>query len=167
MMTATILFIIFFVIIVLPDVIWPPPPCPRCNDIGSTQNEPCIRCQGPRSGLVAALDAKAPLQEPVNTVAATGSTETLPDITSNTVHRLTLDANCTLTFPTAGAGKSFTLVLVQDATGSRTVTWPGTVKWSGGVAPTLSTGAGKIDYLTFMCTDGTNWAGFVAGLDMR
>jgi hypothetical protein len=41
------------------------------------------------------------------------------------------------------------------------------VKWPGGAAPTLSTGAGKIDYFSFICTDGTNWAGFTAGLDLR
>lgn len=107
------------------------------------------------------------LVERVNTVGAAGASQTLPDGPTATIHRLTLTANCTLTFPTAAAGKSFTLVLVQDATGSRTVTWPGTAKWAGGTAPTLSTGANKIDYLTFVCTDGTNWAGFVAGLDLR
>lgn len=34
---------------------------------------------------------------------------------------------------------TFILKLVQDSGGSRTVTWPGTVKWPGGVAPTLTT----------------------------
>jgi hypothetical protein len=48
------------------------------------------------------------------------------------------------------------------------VTWPATiVKWPGGTAPVLSTGINKIDYLTFTCTDGTNWAGFVSGKDVR
>lgn len=101
--------------------------------------------------------------ETVNSVAATGATETIPDITTATVHRLTLDANCTLTFPTAGAGKSFTLVLIQDATGSRTVTWPAEVKWAGGTTPTLTTTAAKKDVFTFLCADGTNWLGFTSG----
>lgn len=101
--------------------------------------------------------------ENVNTVAATGSTETLPDVTVATIHRLTLDANCTITFPTAAAGKSFTVILIQDATGSRTVTWPGTVVWPAGTAPTLTTTATKRDVFTFMCADGTNWLGFTAG----
>lgn len=119
------------------------------------------------TGLQTALDAKAPLTEAINTVAATGSTETLPDVTTATIHDLTLDANCTLTFPTAAAGKSFTLLLTQDATGSRTVTWPASVKWASATAPTLSTGAGKKDLLAFVCINGTNWIGTLAALDVR
>lgn len=111
----------------------------------------------------AALDAKALNVEAVNTVASAGATETLPDVGTATIHRVTLDAaNCILTFPTAAAGKSFTLVLVQDATGSRTVTWPA-VLWPANTAPTLTTTAGKRDVFTFVCVDGTNWLGSVAG----
>jgi hypothetical protein len=111
-----------------------------------------------------ALDAKAPKQESVNTVASSGSTETIPDpTTAESISRITLDANCTFTFPTAGAGRSFTLILIQDGTGSRTVTWPGTVKWPNATAPTLTTTANKIDVFTFLCADGTNWLGFAAG----
>jgi hypothetical protein len=104
--------------------------------------------------------------ETVNTVAASGAAQTIPDVTTATLSNITLTAACTLTFPTAAAGKSFTLVLTQDATGSRLVTWP-TMKWPGGVAPILSTVAGKVDVVSVMCVDGTNWMGFVAGLDVR
>jgi len=118
--------------------------------------------------LASVLAAKALAQESVNTVAASGATQTIPDpVTAQTISRITLSANCTFTFPTPAAGKSFTLVLVQDATGSRSVTWPASAKWAAGTAPTLSTGVNKIDYLSFVCTDGTTWAGFVAGLDVR
>lgn len=112
-----------------------------------------------------ALAAKSPLQENVNAVATSGATQTIPDVTTATLSRITLSANCTFTFPTAAAGKSLTIVLVQDATGSRTVTWPGTVKWPGGTAPTLTTAAAKTDAFTFLCADGTNWLGFTAGLN--
>lgn len=101
--------------------------------------------------------------ENVNTVAASGAAQTLPNVGVATIHRITLTANCTLTFPAAAAGKSFTVVLVQDATGSRTVTWPGTVLWPSGTAPTLTTTAAKRDVISFMCADGANWLGFVAG----
>ena len=100
---------------------------------------------------------------------AAGSTETV-DLTSGTVHSLTLDANCTLTFAgmVPGAACSFTLVLTQDDTGSRTVTWPASVDWASAVAPTLSTGANKVDVLTFLTLDGgTTWLGFTSGLDLR
>lgn len=112
--------------------------------------------------------AAALLQEGVNTVAASGATNTLPDVTVATIHNITLTANCTLTFPTAGAGKSFMVSLKQDATGGRTVTWPSTVvKWPGGTAPTLTTTANAIDVVSFLCVDGTNWYGFIAGKDIK
>jgi hypothetical protein len=101
--------------------------------------------------------------ESVNTVSASGSALTLPDVTTATMHDVTLTANCTFTFPAAGAGKSFSLRLVQDGTGSRTVTWPGTVKWAGGTAPTLSTAAGAVDTFAFVCFDGTRFEAFYAG----
>lgn len=100
--------------------------------------------------------------ESVNTVTASGSAQTLPDVTVATMHDVTLTANCTFTFPTAGAGKSFSLRTVQDATGSRTVTWPAAVKWAGGNAPTLSTAASSVDAFAFVCFDGTRWEGFFA-----
>jgi hypothetical protein len=81
-----------------------------------------------------------------------------------TMHQLTLtSATCTLTFPTAGAGKSFLISLVQDTTGGRLVTWPAAAKWSGGTAPTLTATAQKQDILSFVCIDGLNWLGFVDG----
>jgi hypothetical protein len=79
------------------------------------------------------------------------------------MHQLRLTAaNCTVTFPAAGAGKSFILSLLQDTTGGRLVTWPASAKWSGGIAPTLTTTAQKQDILTFVCIDGVNWLGFFA-----
>lgn len=101
------------------------------------------------------------VDENVNVVAASGAAQTIPDVTVATLNRVTLTANCTLTFPTAAAGKSFMIALVQDATGSRTVVWPGNVKWSAGTAPTLTTTAAKVDLLSFYCFDGANWLGAV------
>ena len=105
-------------------------------------------------------------QENVNTVTASGATQTLPDVTTATMHKVTLTANCTITLPAPGAGKSFTVELVQDATGGRTVTWAtpsGAIKWPGGTVPTISSAANAIDVITFVSIGGTNWYGFVAG----
>ena len=89
------------------------------------------------------------------------------DISTGNVFNLILSANCTFTFtnpPASGVSCSFTLILAQDGTGSRTATWPAAVKWPGGTAPTLSTAAGAIDVLTFTTVDGgTTWLGAVAG----
>lgn len=65
-------------------------------------------------------------------------------------HYLSLTANTTLTFSNPNGGGRYVLLLQQDATGSRTVTWPATVLWSGGTAPTLTTTANKTDLFTFM-----------------
>lgn len=105
-----------------------------------------------------------PTIEDVNTVAAAGATETLTDAAYQFV---TLDANCTLTFPTAVPGKSFTLVAKQADGNTRTITWPAAVDWQQAAAPVLSSGTGKVDVLTFCSHNGTDWLGFVAGLDMR
>ena len=40
--------------------------------------------------------------------------------------------------------------LKQDGTGSRTITWGGDFRFSGGTAPTLTTTGGKTDYLGFI-----------------
>lgn len=98
-----------------------------------------------------------------NVVVTSGAAQTLPDATN--IHRVTLSANCTFTFPAAAAGKEFDVVLTQDATGSRLATWPATVKWAAGTAPTLTTTAAKVDVLAFKCRDGATWQGRTVGLN--
>lgn len=93
--------------------------------------------------------------------ANTGTSYTI-DLANGSVQILTLTGNVTFTFPTATAGKSFILLLKQDGTGSRTVTWAGTVKWPGGTAPTVTSTASKLDKYVFTA-DGTNWYGSTAG----
>ncbi len=93
--------------------------------------------------------------------ANTGTAYTI-DLANGSVQILTLTGNCTFTFPTATAGRSFILLLKQDGTGSRTVTWPAAVKWPGGTAPTITSTASKADKYIFTA-DGTNWYGSNAG----
>ena len=66
--------------------------------------------------------------------------------------------NDTFTFTAPTNVGNLLLVLVQDGTGSRTATWPGTVKWPSGVAPTLSTGAADIDIIS-LYYDGSSYYG--------
>jgi hypothetical protein len=89
-------------------------------------------------------------------VANSGTAITLA-LTNGTVQIITLTGNATITMPTATSGKSFLLMLKQDGTGSRTVTWS-TVKWPGGTAPTITSTASKQDIFSFFA-DGTNWYG--------
>ena len=95
----------------------------------------------------------------------TGAAETFSAVTAG-AHSATLDANSTFTFTALASGLQSWLILrlTQDGTGSRTVTWPGSVVWPGGVAPTLSTAAAAVDILTFYSEDGgTTWYGFPTG----
>jgi hypothetical protein len=105
------------------------------------------------------------------TDAAFAGAETI-DCAASEVHALTLTGNVTgITFtnvPAAGKTFALTLLLKQDGTGSRTVAWPASVKWPGGVAPTLTTTAGRTDVITLLTHDGgTTWLGFVGGLNFN
>jgi hypothetical protein len=95
----------------------------------------------------------------------TGSTETFDALTA--WHSATLNAatvTFTFTGATSGLLASMVLELAQDGTGGRLVTWPGSVVWPGGVAPTLSVAASAVDILTFFSRDGgTTWYGFPTG----
>lgn len=90
----------------------------------------------------------------VNVVAATGSTETL---TLAPVHDVTMDEDCTFTFPTPSqAAMTFQLTL----RGAFTPTWPASVDWPSGSEPTYSAPTLYI----FTTTDtGTTWFGHAAG----
>jgi len=91
------------------------------------------------------------------------STAITLDLANGTVQIITLTGNCVYTFPTPVAGKSFTLIHLQDATGSRTVTWPSTVDWPSATAPTLTATALRGDKFVFTAISGTSWLGSVAG----
>jgi hypothetical protein len=92
--------------------------------------------------------------EKSSAVGNSGSTNTL-SLSSASVQTVTLSASCTFTMPTATAAATLTVILSQG--GSNTATFTG-VKWPGATAPTITTGAGKIDVLTFV-SDGTSWYG--------
>lgn len=57
-------------------------------------------------------------------------------------------------WPATGTGRGFMLIVTQDGTGNRTITWPGAVKWAGGAAATLSTAGNARDRFAFFSEDG-------------
>lgn len=105
--------------------------------------------------------------EPVNTNATTGATETL-DTSLYSVFDMTMNASCafTLTKPAhSGYSTSIVLYLRQDGTGGWTASFTNTIRWPGGVAPTLSTAASAYDVLVLTTHDGgTTWNGYVVGI---
>lgn len=74
------------------------------------------------------------------------------------VQSLTLTSSPTLTFVGGQAGGQYTLILKQDGTGGRTVTWPASVLWPSGTTPTLTATANAVDSANFVY-DGTNYLG--------
>jgi hypothetical protein len=93
---------------------------------------------------------------PVTTVAASGTAQTISFPAAGSVaYDVTLTGNCTFSLSggTAGQLQTITLILREDATAGRTITLPGTIKWSGGLAPTFDTGAGAINIVRLMTPD--------------
>jgi hypothetical protein len=86
----------------------------------------------------------------VNTVATSGAAETL---TLQPAHKVTMDQACTFTFPTpATNGHSFLLWLL----GAFTPTFPASVDWDAGAAPTYANDS----LYGFVTLDGgTTWLG--------
>jgi hypothetical protein len=94
-----------------------------------------------------------------------GATVTFNLSTSNK-HTVTLGGNRTLALSNATVGQQFTITLVQDGTGSRTVTWFSTIKWPNATPPPLTTTAAGIDVFTFLCVASNQYYGFTAGQAM-
>lgn len=96
--------------------------------------------------------------EAVTTNTAVTSSYTI-DLSTANIFDLTLTANVTFSVsnpPSSGTAQGATLILRQDATGSRTVTFPASFKWTDGVNANsaISTGANKIDVITIVTVDG-------------
>ena len=73
------------------------------------------------------------------------------------VSKVTLGGNRTISAPTNGAtGQFISIAVIQDATGSRTLTWNSAYEFTGDTAPTLTTTVSKADVFVFRY-NGTVW----------
>ena len=88
------------------------------------------------------------------------------DLSAANFFRHTLSGNVTFEFnnPEADpAGNSFTLIVAQDSAGGHTITWPSSVEWDSGTAPSLSSNAGDKHMVSFLSPDGgSTWIGLVS-----
>lgn len=88
------------------------------------------------------------------------------DCSLGTYFKVALNANCTVTIsnaPSSGRALGITAIFTADGT-IRTITWPGSVVWAAGVAPTMTGTNNKRDILTLVTEDGgTTWFGIVVG----
>ena len=81
------------------------------------------------------------------------------DVIASPVAKVTLGANRTLAAPsgtTPAAGQFIALTVIQDGTGSRTLTWNATYEFTADTAPTLTTTANKGDLFIFKY-NGSKW----------
>ena len=85
------------------------------------------------------------------TALTDGATIT-PDFDDNNNFSVTLGGNRTLANPSnITAGQSGVIVVTQDGTGSRTLSFGSNFKFAGGTAPTLTTTASAVDVIAYYC----------------
>lgn len=89
-------------------------------------------------------------------VTLTDGTTITPDASLSNNFRVVLAGNRALANPTnLVAGQIINFIIVQDTTGTRTLTYGTMFKWPGATPPTLSTAANAVDVLSCYY-DGTN-----------
>jgi hypothetical protein len=132
---------------------------------GGTVDGANIGASTPGTGVFTSLETEGAFTEDADAITSSSNAATL-DLSAATNFTHDLSENVTYTFsnPAAsGKASAFTLKVVQDSA-ARTITWPASVDWPAGTAPTISTGDGDVDYFVFITTDnGTTYYGFTAG----
>ena len=79
------------------------------------------------------------------------------DASTQDVCKLTLGGNRTLAAPTNNTtGQFISILVIQDGTGSRTLTWNAVFEFATDTAPTLTTTAAKGDVFVFRY-NGSKW----------
>jgi hypothetical protein len=96
-------------------------------------------------------------------------TETTFDIdwSEGIVQTVELATNATMTWSNLEAGKRYGLVVEQDSTGSRLLTWPGAAKHPGGSPPTLTTTGGSKDVFVIIAISASEAHVHTAALDSK
>jgi hypothetical protein len=101
----------------------------------------------------AAITSSITLKGITETEATSAASTYTVDLANGTIFEVTHATLCTVTMPTAAAGKSFTVISTVPAA------WAGTIKWSGSAAPTGGVGISIYSFIS----NGTNWYGMRAG----
>jgi len=98
-----------------------------------------------------------------NNVTANSSTTTV-DLDLGNVVKFTQSADTTVSFANTGTSNIVTFVRLKDGTSTaRALTWPDSIKWNGGSAPTLVTNfhSGDANVITLLTRDeGVTWYGW-------
>jgi hypothetical protein len=97
---------------------------------------------------------------PVNAKGNSGTGTVTFSWNDGNIQSVTLTGNCTFAFSNPQSGASYQIIITQDGTGGRTITWP-TIHWEGKTVPTLTGTLNSKDIVTFTY-DGTNYNGVIA-----
>jgi hypothetical protein len=99
---------------------------------------------------------------PVYTAGTVTATHTPNWNNSNIQHVILSAATTTIANGTnVKNGAVYTMIIKQNATGSRVVTWGSQYKWQSGIAPILTSISNAVDIFTFI-SDGTDLYGLIA-----
>jgi len=110
---------------------------------GAQVNKSTTRFEGAVS-----LASGAPVHQPIT--AITDATSIVMNMATNNQFTITLGGNRTLAAPTnLTAGQTGHIYLIQDGTGSRTLSYNSVFQFAGGSDPVLTTGANAVDLLVF------------------
>ena len=124
-------------------------------NVTSTLNG-AIGTSSPNTATFTSATINNRIVENVYTAGSVGSTYTV-DWSASDVHTITLTQNCTLSFtnpPASGKAQTVTLVVTQGGSGSYTLSYPASVRWSYAQAPTLTTTVSYRDVISFITYDG-------------
>jgi len=116
-----------------------------------------MKCPAPLASLFFLLFI-APAAADPSYVDLTDSPTITVDWSKGNSQAVTLHGNRAFTFSNGQKGGHYLLIIKQDTTGSRAVTWPPSVHWPGenSPPPPLTTTANKKDYISFFF-DGTTY----------
>jgi hypothetical protein len=76
------------------------------------------------------------------------------------IQTVTMTDNATFTFSNPESGASYQIIITQDVTGGRTITWP-TIHWAGKTVPSLTGTDNSVDIVT-LTYDGAKYLGVIS-----
>jgi hypothetical protein len=106
------------------------------------------------------IEVQGQVYSPVNSKGNSGTGTVTFNWNDGNIQTVTLTGNCTFAFSNPQSGASYQIVITQDGTGGRTITWP-TVHWQNKTTPLLSNSANTVDVITLLY-DGAKYLGLIA-----
>lgn len=101
------------------------------------------------------------IYNPVNAKGNSGTGTVTFNWNDSNIQTVTLTGNCTFAFSNPQSGASYQIIITQDGTGGRTITWPAGIYWEGKTIPTLTGTANSRDIVT-ITYDGSNYNALIA-----